>query len=184
MRAAASDVCVAPIVSGSVYGWDHALGSSGSGADVRPLLDVRLFRVPAAAVREAQRARTDRGSHPEDGVVPAGERDPEWDDKVGLRLDGRDLIADWQARHPDGAYVWNREQLEAARTERTKALVFVSPSNPTGAVFTREEMEAIGRWAVEHGLWVVTDEIYEHIAYDGNEAVTPMAVAPPISTPT
>lgn len=50
---AASDVCVAPIVSGSVYGWDHALGSSGSGADVRPLLDVRLFRVPAAAVREA-----------------------------------------------------------------------------------------------------------------------------------
>ena len=47
--------------------------------------------------------------------MPAGQRDPEWDDKVGLRLDGRDLIADWQARNPDGAYVWNREQLEAAR---------------------------------------------------------------------
>ncbi|QRO86891.1 pyridoxal phosphate-dependent aminotransferase [Kytococcus sedentarius] len=57
------------------------------------------------------------------------------------------------------------EQLEAARTERTKALVFVSPSNPTGAVFTREEMEAIGRWALEHGIWVVTDEIYEHLVY-------------------
>ncbi|MFS0710258.1 Crp/Fnr family transcriptional regulator [Brevundimonas phoenicis] len=48
-----SEVCVAPIVSGAVYGWDHALGSSGSRADVRPLLDVRLFRVPAVAAREA-----------------------------------------------------------------------------------------------------------------------------------
>lgn len=47
--------------------------------------------------------------------MPAGQRDPEWDDKVGLRLDGRDLVAEWQARHPRGAYVWNREQLQAAR---------------------------------------------------------------------
>lgn len=57
------------------------------------------------------------------------------------------------------------EQLEAARTERTKVLLFVSPSNPTGAVYTRDEAEAIGRWAVEHGLWVLTDEIYEHLVY-------------------
>ena len=61
------------------------------------------------------------------------------------------------------------EQLEAARTDRTKALIFVSPSNPTGAVYRREEIEAIGRWAVEHEIWVITDEIYEHLVYDGVE---------------
>jgi aspartate/methionine/tyrosine aminotransferase len=59
------------------------------------------------------------------------------------------------------------EQLEAALTPRTKVLLFVSPSNPTGAVYPREEIEAIGRWADRHGLWVVTDEIYEHLTYDG-----------------
>ena len=57
------------------------------------------------------------------------------------------------------------EQLEAARTDRTKALLFVSPSNPTGAVYTRDEIGAIGEWAVERGVWVITDEIYEHLVY-------------------
>ncbi|MGW2251920.1 pyridoxal phosphate-dependent aminotransferase [Kitasatospora sp. NPDC001660] len=63
------------------------------------------------------------------------------------------------------------EQLEAARTENTKVVLFVSPSNPTGAVYTRDEAEAIGRWALEHGLWVLTDEIYEHLVY-GDAAFT------------
>src|SRR5207342_70144 len=68
-------------------------------------------------------------------------------------------------------------QLEAARTPRTKVLLFVSPSNPTGAVYPPAEVEAIGRWALEHGIWVVTDEIYEHLTYDGVEAVSmPVAV--------
>jgi aspartate/methionine/tyrosine aminotransferase len=57
------------------------------------------------------------------------------------------------------------EQLEAARTERTKMIIFVSPSNPTGAVYPPDQVAAIGRWAVEHGLWVLTDEIYEHLVY-------------------
>jgi aspartate/methionine/tyrosine aminotransferase len=57
------------------------------------------------------------------------------------------------------------EQLEAARTPRTKLLVFVSPSNPSGAVYPRDDIEAIGQWAVEHGIWVVTDEIYEHLTF-------------------
>ncbi|MEU2795122.1 pyridoxal phosphate-dependent aminotransferase [Streptomyces sp. NPDC007117] len=57
------------------------------------------------------------------------------------------------------------EQLEAARTEKTKVVLFVSPSNPTGAVYSEADAEAIGRWAVEHGLWVLTDEIYEHLVY-------------------
>jgi aspartate aminotransferase len=61
------------------------------------------------------------------------------------------------------------EQLEAARTERTKVLLFVSPSNPTGAVYTADEIRAIGRWVEDHGLWVLTDEIYEHLVYDGVE---------------
>ncbi len=61
------------------------------------------------------------------------------------------------------------EQLEAARTPKTKALVFVSPSNPTGAVYPRAEIEAIGRWAVEHEIWVLTDEIYEHLTYGEHE---------------
>ena len=57
------------------------------------------------------------------------------------------------------------DQLEAARTPRTKILLFVSPSNPTGAVYTPAEVTAIGEWAESHGLWVVTDEIYEHLVY-------------------
>jgi aspartate/methionine/tyrosine aminotransferase len=69
------------------------------------------------------------------------------------------------------------EQLEAARTPRTKVLLFVSPSNPTGAVYPRDEVEAIGRWAVEHGIWVLTDEIYEHLTYGGHEfSSMPVAV--------
>ena len=55
------------------------------------------------------------------------------------------------------------DQLEAARTDRTKVLLFNSPSNPTGAVYDRGEVEALGRWALDHGLWVLTDEIYEHL---------------------
>ena len=61
------------------------------------------------------------------------------------------------------------EQLEAARTERTQVLLFCSPSNPTGSVYSVEEIKAIGAWVEEHGLWVVTDEIYEHLVYDGFE---------------
>src|SRR5262245_25611635 len=57
------------------------------------------------------------------------------------------------------------DQLEAAYTSRTKLLVFVSPSNPSGAVYPRETIEEIGRWAAEHGIWVVTDEIYEHLTF-------------------
>ena len=62
-------------------------------------------------------------------------------------------------------YLATVEQLEAARTPRTKVLLFCSPSNPTGAVYRTEQVEAIGRWAVEHGIWVLTDEIYEHLVY-------------------
>ncbi|WP_406673603.1 pyridoxal phosphate-dependent aminotransferase [Nonomuraea sp. N2-4H] len=75
-------------------------------------------------------------------------------------------------------YLATVEQLEAARTERTKVLLFVSPSNPTGAVYLREQTVEIGRWAAEHGLWVVTDEIYEHLVY-GDAEFTSIATAVP-----
>ncbi|MDZ7678881.1 MAG: pyridoxal phosphate-dependent aminotransferase [Acidimicrobiales bacterium] len=70
------------------------------------------------------------------------------------------------------------DQLEAARTDRTKAMVFVSPSNPSGAVYPPDEVEAIGRWAVEHGIWVITDEIYEHLTY-GDHVFTSMPARVP-----
>ncbi len=63
-------------------------------------------------------------------------------------------------------------QLEAARTPKSKVLLFVSPSNPTGSVYSSEETEAIGRWAFENGLWVITDEIYQNLVYDGIKAVS------------
>jgi aspartate aminotransferase len=70
------------------------------------------------------------------------------------------------------------DQLEAARTERTKMLIFVSPSNPSGAVYPPEEVAAIGEWAAAHGIWVMTDEIYEHLVY-GDARHTSMPVAAP-----
>jgi len=73
------------------------------------------------------------------------------------------------------------DQLEAARTPRTKALLFVSPSNPTGAVYPREEIESIGRWALEHDVMVLTDEIYEHLVYDGIEHHSILAVVPDLA---
>jgi aspartate/methionine/tyrosine aminotransferase len=73
------------------------------------------------------------------------------------------------------------DQLEEARTPRTKALLFVSPSNPTGAVYPPEEVEAIGRWAVEHGIWVLTDEIYEHLTYDDNVFTSMPTVVPELA---
>ncbi len=66
----------------------------------------------------------------------------------------------------DQDYLVTVEQLEAARTPQTKALLFCSPSNPTGAVYSEEQTRAIGEWALKHGIWVITDEIYEHLVYD------------------
>jgi aspartate aminotransferase len=72
-------------------------------------------------------------------------------------------------------------QLEAARTERTKVLLWCSPSNPTGAVASPEEVEAIGRWALEHGIWVLADEIYEHLVYGEAEHVSMPVVVPELA---
>jgi aspartate aminotransferase len=73
------------------------------------------------------------------------------------------------------------EQLEAARTPRTKAMLFVSPDNPSGAVYPAAEIEAIAHWALEHGIWVLTDEIYEHLTYGDNPFASMPALVPEIA---
>ena len=81
----------------------------------------------------------------------------------------------------DQEYKVTVEQLEAARTDRTTALVFVSPSNPTGAVYTEDETRAIGQWAVEHGIWVISDEIYQNLVYEGVRAVSIVEACPEVA---
>ncbi|MCE9622716.1 MAG: pyridoxal phosphate-dependent aminotransferase [Actinomycetia bacterium] len=73
------------------------------------------------------------------------------------------------------------EQLDAALTPRTKALLFVSPDNPSGAVYTPDEVGAIGRWAVDNGVWVLTDEIYEHLVFGDNRFVSMPTVVPELA---
>ena len=76
------------------------------------------------------------------------------------------------------------EQLEAARTEKTKAILFCSPSNPTGSVYSQEQVKAIGEWALKHGIWVITDEIYEHLRYDGASAPSLPVLVPALADTT
>jgi aspartate/methionine/tyrosine aminotransferase len=73
------------------------------------------------------------------------------------------------------------DQLEAALTPRTKVLLFVSPDNPSGVIYSPDEVEAIGRWAVERGVWVLTDEIYEHLVYGANRFVSMPTVVPELA---
>ncbi len=73
------------------------------------------------------------------------------------------------------------EMLEAAATPATKALIFVSPSNPTGAVYTADEVEAVARWALERGIWVVSDEIYDHLTYGESTFTSPASVVPELA---
>jgi aspartate aminotransferase len=81
----------------------------------------------------------------------------------------------------DGGFRATVEELEEACTPRTKAILFVSPSNPTGAMYSRAEVEAIGRFAVERGLWVVTDEMYEHFVYGDRDAPSMPVVVPELA---
>ncbi|MDQ3538092.1 MAG: pyridoxal phosphate-dependent aminotransferase [Actinomycetota bacterium] len=80
----------------------------------------------------------------------------------------------------DSGFLVTVEQLEAALTPRTKALVFVSPSNPTGAVYPPQAVAAIGDWAARAGIWVITDEIYEHLVFDGAQHASMPVVAPSV----
>ena len=109
-------------------------------------------------------------------IVPA----PYWTTyPEAIRLAGGvpvDVVADETT-----GYLVSVEQLEAARTARTKVVLFVSPSNPTGAVYSPEQVEEIGRWALEHGLWVLTDEIYEHLVYGDARFTSILKVVPELA---
>jgi len=78
-------------------------------------------------------------------------------------------------------YLVSVEQLEMSRTPKTKVVLFCSPSNPTGSVYSPEQVKAIGNWALANGLWVVTDEIYEHLLYDGATAPSICVAVPALA---
>ena len=81
-------------------------------------------------------------------------------------------------------YLVSVEQLEAARTPKTKALLFCSPSNPTGSVYSPEQVKAIGEWALKNNIWIIADEIYEHLLYDGAQAPSMPVVVPGLADST
>ena len=78
-------------------------------------------------------------------------------------------------------YLVSVEQLEAARTPKTKALLFCSPSNPTGSVYSAAQVKAIGEWAVKNNIWIISDEIYEHLLYDGATAPSLPVIVPALA---
>jgi aspartate aminotransferase len=78
----------------------------------------------------------------------------------------------------DQGYLVTVEQLEQARTPKTKAMLLGSPSNPTGAVYSKEQIKAIGEWALANEIWVVSDEIYQNVIYDGKRAYSITEVVP------
>ena len=81
-------------------------------------------------------------------------------------------------------YLVTVEQLEKARTPKTKVLLFCSPINPTGAVYSPEQVKEIGQWALKNNLWVLADEIYEHLLYDGAKAPSICVVVPELADQT
>ena len=82
------------------------------------------------------------------------------------------------------SYLVSVEQLEAARTPKTKALLFCSPSNPTGSVYSPEQVKAIGEWALKNNIWIIADEIYEHLLYNGAKAPSMPVVVPGLADST
>ena len=128
-----------------------------SGYEVRPA-DVLVTNGGKQAVYQAFAAVLDPG---DEVLLPT----PYWTTyPEAIRLTGAVPVEVFAGVEQD--YLVTVEQLEAARTPRTKVLLFNSPSNPTGAVYSPEQTAEIGRWALEHGIWVITDEIYEHLTYD------------------
>ncbi len=99
-----------------------------------------------------------------------------------IRLAGGEPIEVFAGSDQD--YLVTVEQLEAARTPATKALLFCSPSNPTGAVYSAEQTRAIGEWALEHGIWVISDEIYQDLVYDGVRFAGILAEVPALADTT
>ena len=171
----------------------------------RAVLDPRNYRYTPAAglpeLREAIAAKTARDSgwdvSPSQVIVTNGGKQGVYQAFQTIVDDGDEVLlpAPYWTTYPEAVklaggvpvevfagadqnYLVTVEQLEAARTERTKVVLFVSPSNPTGSVYSLEQARAIGEWALEHGLWVIADEIYQNLVYDGVKAVSIVEAVP------
>lgn len=143
-----------------------------SGYDVDPN-DILVTNGGKQAVFQAFASIVDPG---DEVLLPA----PYWTTyPEAIRLAGGVPIAVFAGA--DQGYKVSVAQLEAACSEKTKVLLVCSPSNPTGAVYTPEELTAIGKWAVEKGIWVITDEIYEHLLYDDAEPAHIVKLVPELA---
>ncbi|HVE64236.1 MAG TPA: pyridoxal phosphate-dependent aminotransferase [Mycobacteriales bacterium] len=143
-----------------------------SGYDVAPS-QVLVTNGGKQAVYQAFAAILDPG---DEVLLPA----PYWTTyPEAIRLAGGAVVE--VTTDESSAFCVSVEQLEAASSPRTKALLFCSPSNPTGSVYPPELVEAVGRWAAERGIWVVTDEIYEHLVYSGGQHVSMPVVVPELA---
>jgi aspartate/methionine/tyrosine aminotransferase len=167
---------------------NHRYGLAGGTLELKAAIAAKTERDSGYVVEPAQVVVTNGGKHAVynaiAGVVDPGDEvlipTPYWTTyPEPVRLAGGVPVpVETDIRSGFKATV---DQLEAARTANTKALIFVSPSNPSGAVYAKEAIEAIGRWAAEHEIWVLTDEIYEHLVYDDNEFHSMPTLVPEIA---
>jgi len=167
---------------------NHRYSPTSGLPELREAIAAKTVRDSAYAVEAAQVLVTNGGKHAvyntfqalldpgDEVIVPA----PYWTtypEAIAL-ADGKTVVLPTTEATDFQVTV---DALERARTKQTKALLFVSPSNPTGAVYPHELVEAIGRWAVAHGIWVITDEIYEHLTYDGHTFTSMPALVPELA---
>ena len=167
---------------------NHRYSPTSGLPELREAIAAKTVRDSAYAVEAAQVLVTNGGKHAvyntfqalldpgDEVIVPA----PYWTtypEAIAL-ADGKTVVL--PTTEATGFQV-TLDQLEAALTPRTKVLLFCSPSNPTGAIYPPEQVAAIGRWAAERGIWVVTDEIYEHLVYGDAKHVSMPVVAPEIA---
>ncbi|MGH1506109.1 MAG: pyridoxal phosphate-dependent aminotransferase [Acidimicrobiales bacterium] len=167
---------------------NHRYGPAGGNADLKAAIAAKTARDSGYEVDPAQVVVTNGGKHAVynalAGVVDPGDEvlipTPYWTTyPEPVRLAGGVPVP--VETDIESGFRASVDQLEAARTDATKALIFVSPSNPSGAVYPKAEVEAIGRWAAEHGIWVLTDEIYEHLVYGDAEFHSMPTLVPEIA---
>jgi aspartate aminotransferase len=200
-----------PVISYAAGEPDFATPANVVDAASAAVLDPKNYRYTPAAglpeLKEAIAAKTLRDSglavSPSQVIVTNGGKQAVYQSFATLLDDGDEAIlpAPYWTTYPEAVklaggvpvevfagsdqnYLVTVAQLEAARTERTKVLLFVSPSNPTGAVYSLEQTRAIGEWALEHGIWVITDEIYQNLVYDGVRAVSIVEAVPALADTT
>jgi len=197
-----------PVISYAAGEPDFATPSNIVEAASRAVLDPKNYKyTPAAGLPElreaiAQKTLRDSGLEvaPSQVIVTNGGKQAVYQAFATLLDDGDEVLlpTPYWTTYPeaiklaggvpvdvfagaDQNYLVTVEQLEAARTDKTKVLLFVSPSNPTGAVYSPEQTKAIGEWAEANGLWVISDEIYQNLVYDGVRAVSIVEAVPALA---